>query len=177
MILTGLTCHMYIQYWSYWIVRTAFFGALVTTKIFSSSAQVIVCMLLCRLHIGEGSSISYFSLLQLNSLPSIAPSCNRYICTKVCSYYRTTKGREIAGQGEGGGLLCNGKRVSAGRSRTISLFFIFYARESSAYYYVVLTMESLHASQLLYPFYMSFLEQSALGQSRLPGTCLLHQDS
>jgi len=26
-----------------------------------------------------GSSISYFSLLQLNSLPSIAPYCNRYI--------------------------------------------------------------------------------------------------
>jgi hypothetical protein len=31
-----------------------------------------------------GSSISYFSLLQLNSLPSIAPYCNRYISAQKC---------------------------------------------------------------------------------------------
>src|SRR5215211_9501638 len=47
---------------------------------------------------------------------------------------------------------------------------------SPACYYLLRT-ESLHASQLLYPFYIPFLKQSALGQSRLPGICLLHQGS
>ena|SRR5215213_8639029 len=127
-----------------------------------------------------GSSISYFSLLQLNSLPSIAPYCNRYISAQkwilITASQKEEKYLDRVRVGEFAVQLK--ERVSAGRrSRTISLFFIFYARESSAYYYVVLKMESLHASQLLYPSYMSFLEQSALGQSRLPGTCLLHQDS
>jgi hypothetical protein len=127
-----------------------------------------------------GSSISYFSLLQLNSLPSIAPYCNRYISAQKCIIITASQKEEkyLDRVRVGGFAVQLKERVSAGwRSRTISLFFIFYARESSAYYYVVLTTKSLHASQLLYPFYMSFLEQSALGQSRLPGTCLLHQDS
>jgi hypothetical protein len=127
-----------------------------------------------------GSSISYFSLLQLNSLPSIAPYCNRYISAQKCILITASQKEEkyLDRVRVGAFAVQLKERVSAGwRSRTISLFFIFYARESSTYYYVVLTMESPHASQLLYPFYMSFLEQSALGQSRLPGTCLLHQDS
>ena len=120
-----------------------------------------------------GSSISYFSLLQLSSLPSIAPYCNRCVSAQMYVLLPQHKKRNI--WIEWGLAVHLKERVSAGRSRTISLFFTQTA--SSAYYYVVLTTESLRASQLLYPFYIPFLRQSALGQSRLPGTLLLHQGS
>lgn len=44
----------------------------------------------------------------------------------------------------------------------------------SAYCGSVLATELLHAFQSLCPFYTPFLKQSALGQSRLQQTCLLH---
>jgi len=47
----------------------------------------------------------------------------------------------------------------------------------SAYYGSVLATEPLHASQSLCPFGTPFLKQSALGQSRLQQTCLLHLNS
>ena len=50
-------------------------------------------------------------------------------------------------------------------------------RSASSPYYAALQTKFIHAYQSLCPFYIPFLKQSALGQSRLPRKLLLHQDS
>jgi len=66
------------------------------------------------------------------------------------------------------------KAYATGKKGRVSLFFTQIA--SSAYYGVLVT-KFLHAGQSLCPFYIPVLKQSALEQSRLPRTFLLHRDS
>ena len=64
-------------------------------------------------------------------------------------------------------------------SNSASLFWIFtqIASSSACYYVVLLVTKFLHAFQSLCPFYIPVLKQSALEQSRLLRTLLLHRDS
>ena len=67
-------------------------------------------------------------------------------------------------------------------SNSASLFWIFtQIASSSAYYYYgavpLVKISFLHAFQSLCPFYIPVLKQSALEQSRLLRTLLLHRDS